>query len=65
MEESEKPSITIPLMSIKLEGESDFVKKFNAVSDLYHAYEAAPEGKEKDDAWQAYFDSKLALEMGY
>ncbi|MDB5144236.1 MAG: hypothetical protein JWQ66_2949 [Mucilaginibacter sp.] len=45
---------------IKLTGKTEFAEKFNDISDLYQTWEKY----QTAENWQAYFDAKLALEMG-
>ncbi len=54
----------IPLMSIRLSGESEFSKNFNYVGELFTKWQELPEGEEKESAWKQYFDAKYALETG-
>jgi len=53
---------------IKLNGDSEFINKFNNVSDLYTAYkEAKDSGKSKElvnELWGNFYSAKYCLEQG-
>ena len=53
------------LGDIKLEGDSDFVKKFNSLSDLWQrANDVSLSEEEQKEAFRKWFSEKQLMEMG-
>lgn len=49
---------------VKLTGDSDFVNRFNYVSELFEVYQNAKTKEEEDAAFDNFFAAKYALETG-
>ncbi len=59
----EKP-VEIFLSQVKISGDSDFIRKFNNLSDLFAKFHELPEGEAKDHAFNEWYDAKWRLETG-
>ncbi len=57
-------TLVLPIHSLRLNEADEFGKKFNYVSDLYRNWQQAPEGEEKEAAWNEYYSAKYSLEQG-
>lgn len=53
------------ISDIKIQSKSEFATKFNHVSDLWQIYKEAKTEKEQREAFDNWFNAKLALEQGW
>lgn len=52
--------------NLHLEGDSEFIQRFNRCSDLFaRSQDETLSKKERDEAWKDFFDERYRLEQGY